>query len=459
MSAESARPDPLQFDDDSVAVARLTRPLQRFVALEVGGGLVLLLATLAALAWANSPWREAYDHVWHLPLAVRLGDWALDLSLKHWIDDGLMALFFFVVGMEIKRELVVGELASARRAALPVAAALGGMAAPALVYAAFNAGGPGSHGWAVPMATDIAFTLGLMVLLGRRAPRGLRVFVTALAIVDDLGAVLVIALFYAGQLLPLWLLAACLLWSLLLLLNLGGTSHPLPYALLGLLLWFAVLHSGLHATVAGVLAAFAIPVRARIDGREFLRRAGAALRVFAKGLETQAPGRQLPSAEQRMAIEALEESCERAESPLQRLEHAMHPWVTYLVLPLFALANAGLALEGGFFRALADPVGRGVVFGLVLGKPLGIMAACALVLRLGWAELPQGLRRRHLLGAACLCGIGFTMALFIGNLAFVDPAQATVAKLAILQASFLAALLGAAILSLSPRPAPETDVD
>lgn len=459
MAADASRPDPLLFDDDTVAVARLTRPLQRFVALEVSGGLVLVLATVAALVWANSPWRGAYEAVWHLPLALRLGDWILDLSLKHWIDDGLMALFFFVVGMEIKRELLVGELASARRAALPVAAALGGMVAPALVYAAFNAGGAGAHGWAVPMATDIAFTLGLMVLLGRRAPRRLRVFVTALAIVDDLGAVLIIALFYAGALHPAWLLGAALLWALLLLLNAGGTRHPLPYALIGFLLWFVVLRSGLHATVAGVLAAFAIPVRARIDGREFLRRARAALRLFAAELEAQAPGRQLPSAEQRMAIEALEESCERAESPLHRLEHAMHPWVTYLVLPVFALANAGLALEGSLLRSLADPVGQGVFFGLVLGKPLGIMAASILVLRLGWAELPQGLRRRHLLGAACLCGIGFTMALFIGNLAYSDPDQAGVAKLAILQASALAGLLGAAILSFSPRLAAQDDVD
>ncbi len=454
--ASSGPPEPLLFDDEPAAVARLARPLQRFVALEVSGGLLLALATVAALVWANSPWREAYDQVWHLTGRVSLGDRGLSLSLLHWIDDGLMALFFFVVGLEIKRELLVGELASVRQAALPVAAALGGMVLPAVLYMAFNADGAGSRGWAVPMATDIAFTLGVMVLLGRRAPRRLRVFVTALAIVDDLGAVLIIALFYAGDILPAYLLAAALILALLLLLNAGGMRHPLPYALLGLALWLVVLRSGLHATVAGVLAALAIPVRARIDGREFLRRAQASLRVFRADLREEA-GAGLPTADQRAAIAALEASCERAESPLHRLEDALHPWVTFLVLPVFALANAGVAIGGGPGVALGDAVGRGILFGLVLGKPLGILAACLLAVRLGLAELPRGVGWRHLTGAACLCGIGFTMALFIANLAFSQPEQIVVAKLAILEASLAAGVLGVLVLAWAPPVAAEDD--
>ncbi|MBK7779176.1 MAG: Na+/H+ antiporter NhaA [Ardenticatenia bacterium] len=449
-------PEPLQFDDEPVAVTRLTRPLQRFIDLEVSGGLLLALATVAALVWANSPWREAYDQVWHLTGRVSLGDGGLALSLLHWIDDGLMALFFFVVGLEIKRELLVGELATLRQAALPVAAAIGGMVVPAALYMAFNAGGAGGRGWAVPMATDIAFTLGVMVLLGRRAPRRLRVFVTALAIVDDLGAVLIIALFYAGDILPSYLLAAALILALLLLLNAAGMRHPLPYALLGLALWLAVLQSGLHATIAGVLAALAIPVRARIDGREFLRRAQASLQVFRADLRGEA-GHSLPTADQRVAIAALEASCEQAESPLHRLEDALHPWVTFLVLPVFALANAGVAVGGDPGMALGEPIGRGILFGLVLGKPLGIVVACALVVRLGLAELPRGISWRHLTGAACLCGIGFTMALFIANLAYSRPEQIATAKLAILGASLMAGILGALVLAWSPPILMEDD--
>ncbi|HEX2171374.1 MAG TPA: Na+/H+ antiporter NhaA [Dehalococcoidia bacterium] len=426
-------------------IARVLRPFQRFAQVEASGGIVLLIVTAIALVWANSPWAASYTDLWETHLAIGLpGVVALDLSLHHWINDGLMVIFFFVVGLEIKRELLVGELASVRRAALPIAAAAGGMVVPAAIYVAFNLGGPGMRGWGVPMATDIAFALGVLTLVGSRAPLGLKVFLTALAIVDDLGAVLVIALFYTADLDLLSLAAGGGIVLLLLVANRAGVRRPMPYAVLGILLWLAFLRSGVHATIAGVVLALTIPFQVRLDTTDFLTRARALLDRFEAAGDG---GGSVPTNSERQEIlQELETACEQAETPLQRLEHELHPWVTYAIMPIFALANAGVALDGNAAAALVGPVGFGVVAGLVLGKQVGITLAAWLAVRAGLAALPEGVTWRHVYGAAWLGGIGFTMALFIGSLAFVEPERLALAKMGIFAGSLIAGVGGYLIL-------------
>ena len=389
-------------------ISRVLYPLTAFMRAEAAGGIVLIGCALAALVWANSPWAGAYTALWATEITVG----PLSETLLHWINDGLMAVFFFVVGLEIKREVLVGELASLRQAALPIAAALGGMVVPAAIYTAINLGGAGLAGWGIPMATDIAFALGVLALLGRRAPTSLKVFLTALAIVDDLGAVLVIALFYTAQVSWAALGAAAGCLALLVALNRLGARHPLTYALLGLGLWAAFLASGVHATLAGVLLALTIPARTRVDTGEFFRRAHALLRHFDLAGEEAADIR--TNADQQAALAELEDLAEGVQTPLQRLEHALHPWVAFVIVPLFALANAGVALGGGLGAALREPVTLGVVAGLLLGKQLGVTGAAWLAVRAGLADLPEGVTWRHVYGAGWLAGIGFTMSLFVG---------------------------------------------
>jgi NhaA family Na+:H+ antiporter len=442
---------------------RLLAPFRRFAATEAAGGLVLLACTAVALAWANSPWAESYHHVWETRLAVTVGGRTVGATLHHLINDGLMAVFFFLVGLEIKREVLVGALASARRAALPVAAALGGMVVPAALYALVNTGGPGAAGWGVPMATDIAFALGVLALLGDRVPVTLKVFLAALAIADDIGAVLVIAAFYSGGV--DW--GALGLAGVLLLASAGanaaGVRRPWAYALLGLPLWGAVLASGVHATVAGVLLAFTIPVRTRVDESHFLAAARRALDDFDQALGPPAPGPNrlaravLTNAASQEALHCLEELTEAAQPPLHRLEHGLHGVVAFGIMPLFALANAGVTLAtdapggagGGalasFGQALATPVAIGVALGLVIGKPLGITLGAWLAVRLGVAELPPGVGWRPVHGVSWLGGIGFTMALFVAGLAFRGPEGVPLlaeAKLGVLLASLAAGLVG-----------------
>jgi Na+:H+ antiporter, NhaA family len=415
----------------------MTRPTEspfvRFFQSESFAGLLLVCMAASAFVWANSPWQEEYAQLRHTPLALSFGEARLELSLEHWVNDGLMAVFFLLVGLEIKRELLIGELASRRRATLAVAAALGGMLIPASLYAALNFGQAGASGWGVPMATDIAFALGVLALLGSRVPLGLKVFLTALAIVDDLGAVLVIALFYTSELNLVYLGLAALVWGAALYAGRRGASSLKVYGVLGAALWFFVLQSGLHATIAGVLLAFAVPLR-RVDS--------AGYRAFVANADPAEDGEQAGA-----QMRDLEDLLERAQSPLHRLEHALHPFVTFVVLPVFALTNAGVALAAGGLGS----VSLGIMAGLLLGKPLGVVGGAWLAVRLGLAALPRQVTWPHLIGAGLLSGIGFTMSLFVSNLAFRDGELLTQAKLGILGASVLAAVLGALWLSYSLR--------
>jgi NhaA family Na+:H+ antiporter len=421
----------------------LIRPFAEFFRLEAAGGILLLAAASLALILANSPLAESYFRFWNTSVTVGGGEWALTKPLILWVNDGLMALFFFVVGLEIKREILIGELSSPRKAAIPVAAALGGMMVPALIYAAFNAGQETLRGWGIPMATDIAFALGILALLARGAPVGLKVFLTAVAIIDDIGAVLVIALFYTSKvsLGALGIGAGVLL--ILALLNRMRVRTPLPYALLGLVLWLAVLKSGVHATVAGVLLAFFIPAQRALDEATFLEKARAFLDAFADGSPHPGP---MPTANQRAAIHSLEMLSHAAEAPLARLEHRLHPWVAFFIIPVFAFVNAGVTLKAGTEGFLLNPVTLGVTFGLVLGKPLGVMLFAWGAVRGGLGDLPAGVSWRQVAGVAALCGIGFTMSLFIGSLAFDAPESLEHAKIGILLGSALSALLGALFL-------------
>jgi NhaA family Na+:H+ antiporter len=422
---------------------RLLAPWTRFVQHEASSGALLLSATALALAWANSPWGESYARLWETKVRLGVGEVEMALSLHHLVNDGLMAIFFFLVGLEIKRELLVGELASPRRAALPIAAALGGMLVPAAIYVLFNPSGPERRGWGVPMATDIAFSLGILALVGRGGPPSLRIFLAALAIVDDLGAVLVIAIFYAGKLDMTALAMAAGAFGLLLVANRLGARHPAVYAVLALALWAAVFGSGVHATVAGVLAALAVPARTRVDTHEVLHRGRALLDAFDAAGE-EGPN-VLTNRGQQAALEGLERLTEAALTPLQRMERALHTWVLYGIMPVFALANAGVRLDDLGAHVLGSSVLWGVTLGLALGKPLGITLAAWGATRLGWAQAPEaGWRRLHAVG--WLAGIGFTMALFIATLAFPSGPALAAAKVGILSGSFVAALVGAALL-------------
>lgn len=430
-------------------IDRILQPFAQFAHTASSGGIVLLICTAIALVWANSPWAASYHHIWELEIALDAGPLAIRSTLHHLINDGLMVVFFFLVGLEIKREVLIGELASWRRAALPAMAALGGMIVPAAFYAAWNLGGSGSPGWGIPMATDIAFALGVLALLGNRVPPGLKVFLAALAIVDDIGAVLVIALFYTGGVSRGALGAAGALLLLAATANIAGVRRPWAYSLLGVALWGAVLASGVHATIAGVLLAMAIPSRTRIDEDEFLRRARRSVEAFEQGCgpETNVLTNQV----QQEALLTLERLCEQAQAPLQTIERKLHGLVAFGIMPLFALANAGVQLTGeGQGLDLASPVTLGVFLGLVVGKPLGITLFSWLAVRLGFAELPGGVTWRLIHGVAWLGGIGFTMSLFVAGLAFPDaPALLTAAKIGVLTASLVAGICGWLLLWLA----------
>lgn len=421
-------------------VERLLRPFQQFAELEASSGLLLLLCTVVALVWANSGAWESYERLWRTPLTVGVGGAVLSKPLLIWINDALMAVFFLVVGLEIKREALVGELATWRKAALPVAAALGGMLFPAAIYAAINHGGPGAAGWGVPMATDIAFSLGALALLGSRAPSGLKIFLAAFAIADDLGAVLVIALFYSSSLSWLALAAAGGVWAAALAANLLGVRSPLVYGVLGAALWVAMLKSGVHATMAGVLLAFAIPARSRLDGEAFVRRARAHIDEFEQS--TRDTDSSDDHDRQQSAVEALETACEHVQTPLLRMENALHGWVSYGIMPLFALANAGLRFETNPLATLAHRPALGILLGLIVGKQIGVTLFSWLAVRCGLADLPTGVEWRHVYGVSGLAGIGFTMSLFVADLAFPEGEALGQAKAGILFASLIAGLIG-----------------
>ncbi len=420
------------------------RPFRNFAKQEASGGIVLIIATVIALVLANSPWAEHYHGIWETTFTVRIGEYELSKHLIHWINDGLMTVFFFVVGLEIKREVLIGELSTLRKSTLPIAAALGGMLVPAGIYAAFNAGGEGADGWGVPMATDIAFALGILALLGKRAPISLKIFLTALAIIDDIGAVMVIAIFYTEQISLVAFAGAGVVLVLLMIANRLHMRSPIIYLFLGAFLWFALLKSGLHATIAGILLAMTVPAQARINSKEYVGQ-GEELLKRLKGIgvsEAIEPANEA----QLGVIRGIKKLSQHLESPLQRLEHAHHYVTTYLIIPVFALANAGVSLDFEM-SAVTHPVTLGIFFGLTAGKVIGVAFFSWLAVRAGIAELPASVRWRHIIGVGCLSGIGFTMSLFITNLAFVQDNLMQMSKLAILGASLLAGVIGFVILS------------
>jgi len=417
-----------------------------FVHSEVTGSLLLLACTIVALVWANSPWAESYFEILHTYVGVSWGDASFKLSLHHWINDGLMVVFFFVVGLEIKRELAVGELSSVEKAGLPVAAALGGMVVPAVLFTVLNIGGVGSRGWGIPMATDIAFALGILAVFGSRAPLGLKVFLTALAIADDLGAVAVIAVFYTDKINVISLVtAAALLVALFVAIQARWRRGIIYMLIVGI--WLAVFSSGIHATVAGILVAMVIPVRPRVDPHRFMDETEARLERMRQ--EEREALCLLSNREQLNIVESIHSRAEQALPTGLVLERYLHPIQVWLILPLFALANAGVAVGGDLMTVLRNPLALGIIVGLVIGKPVGIGLLSFLAVKSGRGALPKGVTWTHIVGAGCLAGVGFTMSLFISDLAFNDEALIATAKIGILMASLISGILGFVILSRS----------
>jgi NhaA family Na+:H+ antiporter len=427
--------------------AAVAQPIQAFFRLEAASGILLLACAVAALAWVNLFGEEGYHAVFESPIAIGLGDRAVRFSVHALVNDGLMTIFFFVVGMEIKRELVSGELRTRSQAILPLVAALGGMVVPAAIYLAFTAGGPGQRGWGIPMATDIAFAIGVLTLLRSRVPYALVVFLTALAIFDDIGGILVIALFYGSGLDARWLgfavAVAVLLWTM----HRRYVRNGFLWAIAGALLWYALHGAGIHATIAGVVLGFAIPARP-------LRPLPLVLRGLADHAEALARtcGNESLDAQ---AVLGIEERLEDLEAPLTRFIHALHPFSSFVVMPVFALANSGVAIAGGSGAAgLTGAVGAGIAVALVVGKPLGIFGFTWVAVKLGLAKVPGDASTAKLFGVSVVAGIGFTVALFIASLAFADDAALLdQAKLGILAGSFVAGLGGAILLLLTPRVA------
>ncbi|MGF1504971.1 MAG: Na+/H+ antiporter NhaA [Anaerolineae bacterium] len=430
---------------------------QEFSRLEATSGMLLLICAAVALFLANGALAETYSSLFETHLSISLGSLTIDESLHHWINDGLKALIFFVVGLEIKREITTGELSSPSRALLPIIAALGGMVAPALIYVGINLWADGAlNGWGIPMATDIAFTLGALALLGSRVPTALKVFVTALAIVDDIGAVVVIALFYTAEIAVPALLIGVLLLVAAFTLNRIGVRRLWPFGLIGIAMWLAFLYSGVHATLAGVLLAFTIPHRAQAVDPTVIGRAMRMLTdvVYRPDLPT---GHAIVGSAKRQAIlQELSNEVDRAESPLQRFEHMLHPWVSFVILPVFAFANAGVTMDGGSIAAaLTSPIGMGIALGLIFGKTIGISLFTWVAVKLGIAELPRSISWTQLFGVATLAGIGFTMSIFISTLAFGTGGQLDTAKIGIIVASITAGLIGWTVLWLADKRQPE----
>lgn len=431
-------------------VDRLTAPFRRFTEIEGAGGIILLICTAIALLWANLG-GESYHHFWHTPVSISLGTFSLENTLVHWIDDGLMAIFFFLVGLEIKREVMVGELASLKKAALPLMAALGGMVLPALIYVLVNGvEGETARGWGIPMATDIAFALGVLALLGRRVPPSLVVFLAALAIADDIGAVLVIAIFYTADLNLLWLLYGLVAFAVAIGANVAGARNPITYGIIGIFVWFAFLQSGVHATIAGVLLAMAIPAKQRINLQRFADYTDFLIEKLRSTRNNEKTA--FSTNEQMHVLQRMENSVELVMTPLQRYEHGLQPWVAWFIMPVFALANAGVEIGDNLLDDLTSPIGLGVIGGLVLGKQIGITLFAWLSVKFGFADLPRGVTWKHIYGTAWLGGIGFTMSLFVANLAFGENALGEESKIGILAASIIAGTIGYFILrSIQPK--------
>ncbi len=423
-----------------------------FLRLETAGGLILVFAAILAVVLANSPLEDLYTKTLNLKFTVLVESFGVSKPLILWINDGLMAVFFLLVGLELKRELLVGELAKLRNATLPIAAAIGGMVVPALIYLAINPAGDAALGWGVPMATDIAFAIGALALLSSRVPKALITFLVALAIVDDLGAVLVIAIFYTETIALTPLAVAGALFAVLMIFNMSGIRKTLPYFVVAVLLWYALLQSGVHATLAGILGALSVPAIPRYNPERFSEHVKELMQRFDNSHQ---PGQSIMTNDAlRSVVQTLENGVHSVEAPLQRLEHVWHMPVAYLIIPVFALANAGIPLALG---SLADtfnhPVMLGVSLGLVLGKFIGISGASWLVLKLGIAELPKDTRFTQIAGVSLLAGIGFTMSIFVAQLGFSHNEELLLmAKTGILFASLLAGVSGYIWLYLVSKP-------
>ncbi len=425
------------------AFGKILTPFEDFLHKQTTGGIVLMACTIIALILANGPLADEYMEIIDAHVSISVGTWSIDHTVHQWVNDGLMALFFFVVGLEIKREILVGDLRDIKVATLPIVAAAGGMIIPALVYVSLNINGPYIMGWGVPMATDIAFAVGVLALLGGRVPKSLYTFLVALAIVDDLGAVSVIAIFYTEQIIWLELIIAGVIFAGLITLNRVGIRHPLPYFILGIFLWMSFLESGVHATIAGVLTAMTVPYRPKLEPIKFAEHIRHLLDRFGNRLEENQTSI-INYQRQRAIVHAIEHGIQKVESPLQRLEHSFHPVVAFGIVPIFALVNAGIPISGDSIVAIFNnTIGLGIVFGLLLGKLLGITGVSLLAIKLGIAKFPKHCTTVHLLGTGLLAGIGFTMSIFIADLAFKGQNEALLsAKTAILCASFLAGLSG-----------------
>jgi len=434
------------------AFKKVATPFEHFLHAQTTTGLVLIIMTLLALIVANSPLNEAYEHLIHTKLSFSIGSLHLTHSLHHWINDGLMAIFFFLIGLEIKREILVGELSNIKVAILPILAAVGGMVVPALIYTALNTGTVGANGWGIPMATDIAFAISALVLLGRRVSPALVTFLVALAIVDDLGAVIVIALFYTAQINFEFLFLAAAMFLLMLMLNRFGIRAMLPYFLLGIVMWFFMLESGVHATIAGVIAAFAIPSKPKIPPVDFASHTKNLLQEY----ENYPVATDHTMHEKQKAIlQNLKDRINAVVSPAGQLEQSLHLPVSLIIIPIFAFANAGIAIDfSSIDKIIFEPVSLGIILGLLVGKILGIAGTAFIAIKSGIAKLPQNSSMSQVFGVAALGGIGFTMSIFVADLAFIDnPELIFQAKIGILTASLCAGALGFIWLRFIAKPA------
>lgn len=432
-------------------IDKLNKPLQIFIQNEKAGGIVLGISVIIALIFANSPLSHVYHHFFELKIGFQFdGKSYLEYSIHHWINDGLMAVFFFVVGLELKREIVGGELSNPRKALLPIGAAIGGMLVPAIIYFVLNPTGEAQNGWGIPMATDIAFALGVLYLLGNKIPLSLKVFLTALAIVDDLGAVLVIAFFYTSDISTLSLLIGLGFVLIMYIGNKIGVRNVLFYAIIGILgVWTAFLLSGVHATIASVLAAFTIPADMKIKESLYITKIQKYLTKF-KSID---PNDKMPTLtnEQLHILDEVKKDTNDIIPPLQRLEHVMHPFVTFIIIPIFALANAGVSVAIDFEQLFSTNVALGVSLGLLVGKVVGVVGFTLLFVKLKIAPFPNGMNIRNLFGLGLLASIGFTMSLFITSLAFTNEEHITQAKIGIFVASIIGGILGYLILNKQPK--------
>lgn len=438
-----------QFKKAAALFNRVLSPVDNFLHLESSSGILLLMVTLVAMFFANSGFHEAYEHFIHTPIKLGVGSWSLEMGLQHWVNDALMAIFFFVVGMEIKRELVIGELSSPKRAALPMLAAVGGMIFPALIYYFFNMEGPGRSGWGIPMATDIAFAVGVMSLMSRKVPFALKIFLLALAIVDDLGAVLVIAFFYTSEISAQALGIGFGILALIYVLYASGIRKVPVYVVLGVLCWYFVYNSGIHATIAGVLLGFLMPLKAFYDKREL----PSVLTDLVKKIDDEVDAQTENFAEITEAakdqLHKLHRYTQGSSSALDSTIHTLHPWVSFVIMPMFAFVNAGVRIEGvGMGDIATNGISLGIILGLFIGKPVGVFLTCFAAVKLGIADLPARVNWYKIICTGFLAGIGFTMALFVSNLA-LSPEQEVFSKVGILIASTIAAVVSLIMLGLS----------